>query len=246
MKTSTELEQIAEALVEFQFLMPIVPKQREGKVSGTGKNGAYEYSYSYADLGDAVEAAKPHLYECRLAVVQAPGFKKGHDVLTTRVLHASGQWMQDRMRLYIPQETPQVQGSSVTYAKRYAFCAMLRIIADTDDDGTLATMAFGEGTGRRAAKRPPRGSTSTRSSGTSQPIQGRDRSTDGELAMSPADRNKVIRYYGTREDPITKPSDIADAVSDVLKLTGDARISSLVKLSASQGAVLFAELGIGP
>ena len=37
------------------------------------------------------------------------------------------------------QEGAQSVGSSITYAKRYAYCAILGIVADEDDDGNMAS-----------------------------------------------------------------------------------------------------------
>ena len=157
MKTSEQIDQIAEALSLFQEKMPTVPKLHVGKVEGIarGSGKPYSYEYNYADMGDAVEAARPLLAEFGLAVVQFVGTSKGKDVLDTRVLHKSGQWIEGRARIPL-QETATVQvfGSAITYLKRYCYCAALGIIADTDDDGSLATMAYGEGSGR-SSKRPP-------------------------------------------------------------------------------------------
>lgn len=42
------------------------------------------------------------------------------------------------MPLMMDKQTPQGQGSALTYARRYALCAMLNIAADEDDDGQSA------------------------------------------------------------------------------------------------------------
>lgn len=248
MKTSTDLEQITEALLEFQHEMPVVPKERTGKVEGVGGRGnAYSYEYLYADLNDAVELAKPKLYTHQLVVVQAPGYKKGKDTLTTRLLHVSGQWMQDTMRLYIPKETPQVQGSSITYAKRYAFCAMLMILADHDDDGQIASAAWGEDAGAKVAsrrKRPAAGATAVGAKAGA--VRGRDEATEGELGLTGKDRNLIVAHYGRNVDPPIIGDAVVAEVNKILKLTGANKLDSLVKMTAQQGAIVFGELGINP
>jgi hypothetical protein len=239
-RTSESIDQLATALAEFQKNMPIVPKLHTGHVEGKSKASGKEYSYdySYADLGDAVEAARPLLGENGLAVSQMPEWEDSRDVLTTRVMHKSGQWEEGTMRLLVPElaVTPQVQGSAISYAKRYAYCAALGIVADVDLDGILAELAYGANATRK--RKPPSSSTPTTGR---RPVQGRDPATsDGEPAMSARDRNKLITYFAHLTPPITDPKAITAEVNKHLV----APVEALVKLSAAQGASLFAILGI--
>jgi len=246
MNKSESITELAAALAEFQASMPMVPKLHTGKIEGVarGSGKAYSYEYQYSDMGDVVDASRPHLADAGLSVVQMVEHDEDGHLLTTMILHKSGQWIEGAMRLMLPESaTPQTQGSAITYAKRYAYCAALGIVADTDDDGTLAMAAYGEGSGR--VRRPPR-STSTRQSAASQPIQGRDASTEGELAMSAGDRNKIVKYFAHETPPITKPGEIVAEVNKVLRRNEAGPVEALVKLSASNGALLFAELGIEP
>lgn len=137
---STELDQIAAALSAFQAEMPSVNKSHTATVPT--KSGG-QYSYRYADLADTVEAAAKLLSAHHLSVTQMPSydFQNGVDVLTTMVLHTSGQWIKDTMRLFLSQESPQAHGSAITYARRYAYCAALGIVSDEDDDGAAAQNA---------------------------------------------------------------------------------------------------------
>jgi len=82
-----------------------------------------------------------------LAVTQGISFQQGfsdnanvlHDTLTTTLIHKSGQWIQSEMPLHLPKQDPQGQGSAVTYARRYAYMAILGLVADDDDDGNAAS-----------------------------------------------------------------------------------------------------------
>jgi hypothetical protein len=98
-------------------------------------------SYSYADLADTVEVAKPVLLQHGLSVSQMPGLQDGVDVLTTRLLHKSGQWLEDSMRLFLAAEDPRSHGSAITYARRYAYASIIGIVADVDDDVPAASSA---------------------------------------------------------------------------------------------------------
>jgi len=82
-----------------------------------------------------------------LAVTQGISFQQGfsdnanvlHDTLTTTLIHKSGQWIESEMQLHLPKQDPQGQGSAVTYARRYAYMAILGLVADDDDDGNSAS-----------------------------------------------------------------------------------------------------------
>jgi hypothetical protein len=235
MNKSESLDKIAAALAEFQENMPVVPKQRVGKIEGKSKasGNEYSYEYKYSDLGDAVEAAKPHLANAGLSVTQWVGYEDGRDVLTTVVMHASGQWLEGTMRLLIPEQalSPQVQGSATSYGRRYSFCAALGIVADIDDDGALAQMAYGEGSRQRTRKAAPRQGTSPARS--QKPPAG-PAVSDGKI--STADVNNIRRYYAKRS--ITKEEDICveceaiigHEVADLHALTEDEAVVILKKL----------------
>ncbi len=233
MRSSEHTDKLAAALAEAQGKLPIVPKLHMAEIPT--KNGG-SYRYAYADLGDIVEASRPILAELGLAVLQMPGWEDGRDVLDTRVTHQSGQWVEGTMRLLVPDAaTPQAQGSAVTYARRYAYCAALGIVADADDDGSLAQLAYAEGSSRTRKRRPPSTSTSTQR----RPIRA-DPATDG-AGLTAHDRNKIVAYFA-RQEGVTKTEEVLARVSE----TVGRDVESLVKLSAADGAALFATLGINP
>jgi hypothetical protein len=57
--------------------------------------------------------------------------------LTTRLLHTSGQWIEDTASSPLPKADPQGVGSATTYLRRYALAAFL-CITQEDDDGEAA------------------------------------------------------------------------------------------------------------
>ena len=68
-----------------------------------------------------------------------PDFEYGPVVaLTTRLIHASGEWIEDTLIMPIPvvgkSNDAQAYGAALTYARRYALTAMLGIVADEDMD----------------------------------------------------------------------------------------------------------------
>lgn len=127
---SAEINEIAAALSSFQGEIKQPKLSKEVKVK---TKGGYEYKFKYADLSACVEAAAPMLKVHGLAVTQLVS----NHTLTTLLTHKSGQWF--RSELAIGQASDyQALGSAITYLKRYSYCAILGIVADTDDDANAA------------------------------------------------------------------------------------------------------------
>ena len=55
----------------------------------------------------------------------------------TRLMHASGQWIEGETPILNKDNNPQAFGSAMTYAKRYALAAIVGVATD-DDDGQVA------------------------------------------------------------------------------------------------------------
>jgi hypothetical protein len=62
----------------------------------------------------------------------------GELFLVTKILHASGQWLEGHYPIRPMKEDPQAHGSAITYARRYSLAAMVCVSAEDDDDGNLA------------------------------------------------------------------------------------------------------------
>jgi hypothetical protein len=66
--------------------------------------------------------------------------REGYQLIVTRIMHTSGQWMEDEGYILNPTKNdPQGMGSAVTYARRYTLGASLGIITEDDDDGNKAS-----------------------------------------------------------------------------------------------------------
>lgn len=98
------------------------------------------FKSKYADLTDVVRTIQPTLTDNGLVVSQFPSSDgQGGTTLITYLMHTSGQYIVHEMPLMLPKEDPQGQGSAITYARRYAYCAVLGVVADRDDDGNRAS-----------------------------------------------------------------------------------------------------------
>jgi hypothetical protein len=131
-RTSDSLEEFAVAWVAAAAAMPAVPKRTKGQVGNQTR--------FYADMATVVETVQPVLAAHGLAYLQ--GVSDGDRVVTvtTRLLHKSGEWIEDSLSMPTGQNTPQAVGSACTYARRYSLMALLGLAPD-DDDGATASKA---------------------------------------------------------------------------------------------------------
>ena len=128
MRRSDELGELFAALSKAQGEMPAVPK--------TAANPFF--NSMYADLGTVVEHTKTVIAKHGLSVTQHIEDQGDVQVLTTVLGHSSGQFLMSTSRLLMSKHDMQGVGSAVTYLRRYAYCAVLGIVADRDDDGNAA------------------------------------------------------------------------------------------------------------
>lgn len=97
------------------------------------------FKSKYADLGSVMEACKPALNENDIVVLQPVGSDDQGVYVETFLLHISGEYMADRMRISAKsQNDPQAQGSAITYARRYSLQSIM-FIPSEDDDAEKAT-----------------------------------------------------------------------------------------------------------
>jgi hypothetical protein len=132
---SNEIKEICGALAKSQAEFPSFEKGKT--VDVTTKTGG-KYSYSYTDLGSIVEKTKKILSQNGIAVTQGLDLNKEDGaVITTMLVHISGEWFKYVLTLPIVQEFKnviQAAGSAFTYGRRYALAAALGIASEADDD----------------------------------------------------------------------------------------------------------------
>lgn len=131
---STELGELAAALAKAQ-----------GHIRGAAKDSTNPHFKSkYADLAAVWEACRAPLSANGLAVIQTPRLIGEVIVLVTRLVHASGQWVEATYPVWPVQQTPQGFGSALTYARRYSLASVVGVAPDDDDDGNAATERFAQ------------------------------------------------------------------------------------------------------
>lgn len=92
----------------------------------------------YADLSSVWAAIREPLTANELSILQEPGAINGKLLLTTTLLHSSGEYVRSSFEIPVTKQDPQGFGSALTYARRYALQAVVGI-APEDDDGNAAS-----------------------------------------------------------------------------------------------------------
>jgi hypothetical protein len=130
MNTSQTIAELATALMGFQQQMTTLKKDSQG------------YGYKYISFDAVTDAIRAPLAAVGLAYTQIPTIPPveftGHIALTTRLMHISGEWIEDTMIMPVPQvgkaNEAQCYGAGLQYARRYALSSILGIAADEDVD----------------------------------------------------------------------------------------------------------------
>jgi hypothetical protein len=120
---------LAQALVEAQKRMPAVPKDTENP----------HFRSKFTSLDSLIAATRPILNDAGLAITQFPALSEtGHPVLRTTLTHGpTGQELSFETPLYVTTQTEQGHGRAITYARRYAWAALLGIASEEDTDGNV-------------------------------------------------------------------------------------------------------------
>ena len=110
----------------------------QSQISGALKDAANPFFKSkYADLESVWQACRKPLTDNGLSVTQTSRYTSDGLMLVTTLLHTSGEWIAGEMPVLVKDNSPQAQGSGLTYARRYALAAIVGIY-QTDDDGEAA------------------------------------------------------------------------------------------------------------
>jgi hypothetical protein len=110
----------------------------QGAITGALKDSSNPFFKSkYADLASCWDACRAQLSENGLAVIQAIDIIGDKPVLITTLAHSSGEWIKSITPVLCRDDSPQAQGSGITYARRYALAAIVGL-AQIDDDAEAA------------------------------------------------------------------------------------------------------------
>lgn len=129
MKTSQTVEKIAPALLKAQKEITFAVKDSTNP----------HFKSSYADLESVIEAIKKPLNDNGIIFIQSfSPSESGKLNLTTRLMHESGEWIEDELTMPLQKNDAQGYGSAATYSRRYALAAITGLY-QADDDGNEAS-----------------------------------------------------------------------------------------------------------
>jgi hypothetical protein len=129
MKTSENVDKLASALLKAQQAIKFAAKDSKNP----------HFKNSYADLESVIDAIKGPLNDAGIVFLQSPSpSDDGKLHLTTRLMHESGQWMEDTAVAPLPKQDPQGFGSTLTYLRRYSLSAITGLY-QADDDGNAGS-----------------------------------------------------------------------------------------------------------
>ena len=99
------------------------------------------FKSKYADLASCWDACRKQLAANGLSVIQTTQMTEQGLMLVTTLAHSSGEWIAGQMPVLTKDNSPQGQGSGITYARRYALAAIVGL-AQIDDDAEAAQGRF--------------------------------------------------------------------------------------------------------
>lgn len=124
MQTSESIKDITAALLAVQ--------KEITKVKKKGSNP--HFKSSYAQLNDVLDVIKEPLNNNGILFIQTPSTSDKGCAVTTRLIHESGEWIEDTATCPIVKQDPQGYGSAVTYLRRYSLVSIVGL-EQVDDDG---------------------------------------------------------------------------------------------------------------
>lgn len=110
--------------------------QSQIKVAVFDKKANYGFYASYKSVKEACTQA---LSDNGIAVFQPVNFDGTNYFLETILVHSSGESISSHVKLIVDRNNMQALGSAITYAKRYAYSAIVGVVSDDDDDGNEAS-----------------------------------------------------------------------------------------------------------
>ncbi len=203
MLTSQSLELLATSLALAQGEL--------GDATKSSTNPAFKSKY--ADLAEVLQTIRPTLAKHGLSFVQGTGYDPTtkHATVTTRLMHKSGEFIEDQLTVKVGKDDAQGLGSAITYGRRYALAAMIGIAQD-DDDGNGA---------------------STKAPKPSKAESGPAKSADPE----PAKDDAKVASLGERFDAAESVADLQALTKDYAKLTAAEQAELLPKAKAARTRV---------
>lgn len=151
MKTSDSIGNLSKALAAAQGMMKNPPADKEVVVKH--KSGG-EHRFKYAQLTTCYDVTREALSKNGLSHFSAQIPVQGGTLISTRLAHESGEWVESSM--VIPsQGDPKELAGAISYFRRYQFNGLVGIAGDDDlDDNTTGNQGGGRQGSRQRQSEP--------------------------------------------------------------------------------------------
>jgi hypothetical protein len=207
--TDTKPADVAQALLAAQKELPKITKDKQAHHS------------KYADLATITEHVFPVLTKHGLVWTCQPTMvSETQLVLRWALIHApSGdRWTGDYP---IPATSPQTIGGNMTYARRYALCAVVGVVADEDDDGQQAE-------NEHAKQQQQRSRVRSRGQDPPPPFEGRD-GADEPGSKTDLQRRKIMTAMGKMPHEV-RAAALSDITGREIESTNDLSFNEAQKV----------------
>lgn len=139
MMKSESIDLLATAMCAFQAAVTNPERSKTVEVTGTTKAGKnFRYDFKYAPLDAIIDHIRKPLADAGLSFSQGFEVTDSRTLLTTTILHQSGQWMKSAIPLPNLGNEAKDLGAAITYTKRYSLSAALGLAPEEDDDNRIA------------------------------------------------------------------------------------------------------------
>jgi hypothetical protein len=111
----------------------------QAKIEAAKKDTSNPFFKSkYADLASVWDAIRKPLADNELSILQEPSTNGARVIVTTTLVHSSGEYVRSSLELPVTKQDPQGFGSAITYGRRYGLQSITGV-APEDDDGNAAS-----------------------------------------------------------------------------------------------------------
>src|SRR6516164_6609381 len=130
-RSSETIGAIATALAKAQAELSNPEKTLTASIPARGG----ERIFRYASLATGLDLVRKCLGQHEIAVVQSTALDQGQIMLTTLLVHSSGEWISSLWPVCPAAEpSAQIKGAALTYARRYALFTLVGIAGEDDLD----------------------------------------------------------------------------------------------------------------
>jgi len=145
MKTSTEINEISKAM-----------SMAQGEMKPASKSTVNPFFKSkYSTLAQIWDAAREPMTKNNLTILQNVSTCEQGISVSTRICHASGQWIEfGPLEIPLNKRDAQSVGSATSYGKRYSLSAAIGVVSEEEDDDAESAMGRKEEKKKEEKQKP--------------------------------------------------------------------------------------------